>query len=136
MNQSNWIWMPHPGHLIVASHCRFHLNTYVNDHIVSTVGEWVPSETEQYLFANLKGITLEGKGDAREAYYVQKMGYQEIGAGRTYETMVFTARDDESVCCPYSIRDYRELDMQGYNDPGEAYHGHLDMCKKYSQPYN
>ena len=136
MNQADWIWMPHPGHLIVASDCRFHLCTCVGDFLVSTVGEWLPSEGAREILARSRGIVLEGKGDAREADYLQKLGFEQIGAGRKYETMVFKARrggqEGDCPCCPWLMADASELDARGYNDPEEARLGHLALCAKWA----
>ncbi len=133
---SDWVWMPHPGHFICAQDCKFHLNTYVNGYIVSTVGEFLPDSSVREIFAESRGIKLKGKGDERKHDYLKKIGFEEIGCERKYETMVFTGKKAEvspcSSCCPYIVDEYRELDMKGYNDPGKAYRGHIEMCKKWS----
>jgi len=59
-SKGKWIWMPHAGHLIVSSDCRFHLNTYVGGYIVSTVGEYFPDEGVREIFAESRGVNLEG----------------------------------------------------------------------------
>ena len=46
---------------------------------------------------------------------------QEIGNGRTYETMVFKLNADGGV------GDWCELDAASYNDPTAANRGHLRM---------
>ena len=56
MAKEDWIWMPHPGHFIGASNCKFIMNTYVNGYIVSTVGEYFPD-------AEVRRIHLQGKID-------------------------------------------------------------------------
>ena len=86
--------MPHPAHLIVSRDCRFHLATFIPGArvcgvIISTVGEWLPDSEVREITARCRGVQLEGRGDARLADYMAKIGFQEIGAGRTYETMVF-----------------------------------------------
>lgn len=110
MNQADWIWMPHAGHFIGGSSCRFHLNTYVGDYIVSTVGEYDP----------------KGRGWGK---------FEQLGYDRLYETMVFRAikeTEPTAMCCPYTILVSEEMEMDGYNDPVEAYNGHLALCKKWS----
>lgn len=131
--RQDWIWMPHAGHLIVSRDCIFHLNTYVNGFIISTVGEWWPDETIREIHASVQNVPLEGKGDDRARDFLQKFGYMEIGADRKYETMVFKAKKSEDDCCPYRQISGENLDMEGYNDPGEAYLGHLKMCEKYDR---
>lgn len=106
MKKQNWIWMPHAGHLCVSSRCQFHLNTYVGKYIVSTVGEWQHSD---------------------------HLGFEEIGSGRLYETMVFkSTKSSKDECCPWRMTGH-EVDMEGYNEPKSAYAGHLKMCNKWSK---
>lgn len=135
MRKEEWVWMPHAGHLIVGRDCRFHLNTCVGKYIVSTVGEYLPDEPVRQIFADVRNITLEGKGDERLNDYMKKIGFMEVGLNRLYETMVFPAKDklDKNLCCPCRVSDWAELDMQGYNDATEAYKGHLEMCEKWSE---
>ena len=129
---SAWVWMPHPAHLIVANYCRFHLATCVGKYIVSTVGEYVPSETSREIHAQVHGVTLYGKGDDREDDFLNKVGFVEIGAGHTYETMVFRAKKGRTACCPFVIANGGELDMLGYKDAGAAYRGHIKLCAQWA----
>lgn len=102
--------MPHAGHFIGGNECRFHLNTYVNGYIVSTVGEYRP------------------RGEAGPEV--------PLGPGRTYETMVFPARertDEARGCCPYTAADWSELEAEGYNDAEAARLGHLRLVEKYGE---
>jgi hypothetical protein len=135
MNKADWVWMPHAGHLIVGHNCRFHLATYVGGYIVSTVGEYLPDAPVREIIAESRGITLEGKGDTRRADYMAKIGYEQIGAGRLYETMVFRAVPafPGEDCCPWRQRDGCELDFAGYNDAAAAFRGHLAMCEEWSK---
>ena len=103
MDKTKWIWMPHPGHLIVARDCKFSLNTYVGKYIVSTVGEYLPDYQVREIFAESRGITLVGKGEARLADYMKKIGYETIGSDRKYETMVFHAKKSDDKCCPFRM---------------------------------
>lgn len=135
-DRADWVWMPHAGHLIVSRDCQFHLTTCVGDFIVSTVGEYLPDETVREFHADARNIKLEGRGDARLADFMRKCGYVEVGYNRTYETMVFPAKKMNHIgdeCCPWRMADATELEMNGYNDPGEAYHGHLALCEKWSK---
>lgn len=135
LQENKWVWMPHAGHFIAARHCIYHLTTYVGKYIVSTVGEYMPDSNVREILAETRGIVLEGKGDERYYSWLKKAGYQEIGFNRTYETMVFNAKpnDEESSCCPWVVDKFTELDMQGYNDPNEAYAGHLELCRKWAK---
>lgn len=133
MTKDKWIWMPHPGHLIVSRNCQFHLNTWVGNYIVSTVGEYLPDEPVREIFAKIRKITLTGRGDDRLADYMEKIGYEELGLGRKYETMVFLAKAVPEECCPYRAAAWSELEANGYNDPGKAAEGHLKMCEKWAK---
>jgi len=144
MSREEWIWMPHVAHLCVGHWCRFHLATYVNGHVVSTVGEYFPDRDARrgILEWELKSPfnrkvkeqvekTLSQKGDAFDRYYLHFFGYEDIGCNRKYETMVFAAEKRADECCPYDALVGFEVDMRGYNCPGEATKGHYDMCDKY-----
>lgn len=132
MKRESWIWMPHPGHLIVSRDCRFHLNTYVGGYIVSTVGEWLPDSEVRDILAKSRGIVLKGIGDERRYDFMKKIGFEEIGLDRKYETMVFKAKRIDSECCPWGQSGH-ELDLCGYNEPEDATKGHMKLCKKWSE---
>jgi hypothetical protein len=156
---SDWIWMPHAGHLCIAYMCRYHLNTYVNGYIVSTVGEYLPPydalrillETRirypklsfdadgnlirDEIPEDLREKILALKGDAFEGAYLKVFGFEELGLNRTYETMVFKAEKNEdasSQCCPWRASGSC-LDMEGYNDAVSAYQGHIELCEKWAK---
>lgn len=134
--EAEWRWFGCAGHLIVARWCQFHLCTQVGEFLVSTVGEYVPDETVREILASTRGVVLEGQGDARLADYMRKLGYEQIGYGRTYETLVFRTTGD--VChapdcaCGLPTVDYRELDGRGYTSAGAATLGHLDVCRQFA----
>lgn len=126
------IWMPHPGHFICGFDCRFILNTYINGVIVSTVGEYFPDAPIREINAKSAGIVLKGQGDERKYDYMKRIGFEEIGYDRKYETMVFNARKSKSKCCPYEIIVSEELDDFGsYNTPEDAFAGHYKILNKY-----
>lgn len=141
MTQDKWIFMPHAGHLIVSSHCQFHLNTYVGNFIVSTVGEWWPERPVREIHAQVhdpKWLVENQhlKGDYFDVAYMKRFGFEEIGADRLYETMVFKAQKEanpEYQCCPYTQISGESVDMEGYNDRAEAFRGHYELCMKYSK---
>lgn len=140
MTKSKWVWMPHSGHLIVGSECQFHLNTMVGDYIVSTVGEWWPDQEVRRIHAGIRDAawTSTNKhliGDPYDHAYLRRFGFMEIGAGRTYETMVFPAMPgDPAKCdaCTWRVSDWSDVDSANYNDAGDAYRGHLEMCETWS----
>jgi hypothetical protein len=131
--RANWIWMPHPGHFICGRDCRFFLNTYVGKYIVSTIGEWLPDSQAREIIAKTRNVVLSGIGDEREADFLNKVGFEEVGSGRKYETMVFVAKESKNKCRPYTAKNGNNVDFAGYNTAGEAYKGHLKMCNKWSK---
>jgi hypothetical protein len=143
MNKSDWVWMPHHGHLIVGSSCRFHLNTYVGDFVVSTVGEWWPERPVREIHAQVHKEewlkeNFTRRGDDFDFAYMKEFGFMEIGAGRMYETMTFIAKKDEEAkhqCCPYTAADWGGVSggSDGYNDPADAMRGHYQMCLDWSK---
>ena len=98
MTEKNWKWFGSPGHLIVSLDCRFHLCTQVGGHLVSTVGEYLPDSSVREILAKSRGKTLEGIGEMRRADFLDKIGYEEIGCGRKFETMVFRVSGDLCKC--------------------------------------
>lgn len=130
-------WFGHAAHLIVGSHCRFHLATQVGDYLVSTVGEYYPDSRVRAITAQVRGIEIEGKGDAWDRDYNEKMGnrgFEEIGYSRLYETMVFRTGTPCSIpeCgCGLPGIDGEGLDMDGYNDAASATAGHMAMVEKW-----
>ena len=149
MSKKDWVYMPHAGHLCVARWCQFHLNTYVNGYIVSTVGEYFPPVDHRRCILesrlkvpfwnwskekiNVAKKILGEQGDIFDDLYLREYGYDEIGLGRTYETMVFKARKSSLGCCPYIMADCESLWQDGYNSSTEAFEGHNDLCKKYDK---
>jgi hypothetical protein len=111
------------------------MNTYVNGYIVSTVGEYIPDAPVREVIAQSRKVVLEGQGDDRLADYMNKLGFEDIGYDRKYETMVFKAKKTEDdSCCPYRM-DYDaesdELDFDCYNESKDAFKGHYKLCEKY-----
>lgn len=137
MKKDKWVWMPHPAHFICARDCRFHLSTYVGGYIVSTVGELEPDMAIREIEATVRGIKLEGRGDARRYDAMKKLGWEDIGLNRTYETMVFRANKEPDKetgkCCPWRINVSQEVDMEGYNNAGDAFSGHMRLCQKWAK---
>lgn len=135
MKKHNWIWMPHPAHLIVARDCRFHLSTYVGAYIISTVGEYEPGMEVREIQASTRGLQLEGRGDARRHDAMKKLGFTEIGLDRVYETMVFEAvrAPNGEQCCPWRQQSGSNIDFMGYGSAQEATLGHMKLCLKWSK---
>lgn len=136
--RDEWEWFGSAGHLIVGEDCRFHLCTKVGPWLVSTVGEWLPDEISREIHAEVRGVTLKGRGDARRADFMRKFGYLEIGSGRKYETMVFRLTDerctaDDCQCGMPLVADWCGIDSAGYNVRGDAQRGHYAMCETWAQ---
>ena len=106
MKKQNWIWMPHPAHFCAAQWCKFFLNTYVGKYIVSTIGEYHSPAAKEI---------------------------KEIGLQRKYETMAFSAKKSNEKCCPFTVNNFTEIDMKGYNNAEEAVKGHYQLCNKWSK---
>ena len=141
LTKADWVYMPHAGHLIVARECRFHLNTYVGDYIVSTVGEWWPSRASREIHASVYDkIWHENnrhlKGDTYDHAYMERFGFEDVGYDRKYETFVFKGGlGSRKSCCPYRVIDWLEIDAKGSNDQFEARKIHDKMCLKWSKKY-
>lgn len=127
--------MPHAAHFICASHCRFFLATKIGKYIVSTVGEYVPDSGVRKIFNETRKLGITSIGDQEERDFINKNGFEEIGFGRTYETMVFGASKakDYNACCPWRIESGTNIDMNGYTSSSDAYAGHMKMCAKYAR---
>lgn len=134
--RDEWEWFGCPAHLIVSQDCRFHLATLVGPWVVSTVGEWLPDSNSWHIYADSRGVEIEGRGDAGRADFLNKVGFIEIGLGRKYETMVFRATGERCTrpdCgCGLPELEGSELDTEGYNERGAAQHGHYEMCEKWA----
>lgn len=138
LNKEKWVWMPHAGHFILGSQCRFRLNTYVNGYIISTVGEYVPDSEVRRIFRKSRGWDTYLIGDAEEVDFIKRTGGakgfgEEIGLDRKYETMVFKAKRSKYKCCPWEMENPSSLDMDSYNLSADAYAGHLKMCARYAK---
>lgn len=101
------------GHLCVSRYCQFHLCTSIlrdDAHVlISTVGEYLPGEYD----------------------YMRKLGYEDIGMNRKYETMVFTAGEPCECGCGMPETNGHEIDFDAYNDAQSANAGHARIVKKW-----
>jgi hypothetical protein len=136
--REQWEWYGIASHLIVGHDCQFHLATVVGDFLISTVGEYMPDEGVREIHAEVRGVKLAGRGDARQTDFFRKFGWVEIGAGRKYETMVFplgseVCREKDCMCGYRLVSDWSELDVDGYNIRGEAHRGHMRMCQAWAE---
>lgn len=138
--KDKWLWMPHPAHFICARDCKFFLATKVGKYIISTVGEYFPDSRVRAIFAECRGIKIEGKGDEYDYNYMKKIGFEELHADKTfYETMVFKAvkvpKNDKRSCesCPFRIDVQKCFDEVHYKTSAEAMKGHYKLCAKFSK---
>ena len=129
-----WKWYGKAGHLIVGEDCRFHLTTEIGKYLVSTVGQYFPDFITRELIVKSEGKKLEGKGDYREADFLKKVGYVEIGHERLFETMVFKTNGKICSCgCGMPNINGNDLDSDGYNTVIQATKGHNKLCKKWAE---
>jgi hypothetical protein len=131
--KSKWRWYGNAGHLIVGSDCRFHLCTEIAEYLVSTVGEYLPDSEVCDFLANSRGKPLEGRGDDRRYDWMKKFGYEEIGYGRKYETMVFKTKgrcESKDCGCGLPTIIPSELLSDTYNRADDATRGHHAMCDR------
>lgn len=135
-SQEGWLWMGHTAHFICGKNCQFHLATVVGSgnrrFIVSTVGEYWPDSQVRKIHAESAGVVIEGRGDAWDAAYFKRFGYEEIGCGRTYETYVFRASADVQPCGCIGPRDWSEIDSLPANDAKTATENHYALCEKWN----
>lgn len=131
--REKWVWMPHNGHFIMGKYCQFVLNTKVGNYIVSTVGELWPDSQVRKIHADVHKKIISGRGDEWDANYFKEFGFEEIGYGRKYETMVFKAVKSKEPCCPWVMASPSDIDGAAYNDARDAYLGHYKLCDKYSR---
>lgn len=137
--ESEWKWYGSPGHFILAFNCRFHMLTRVGGYIVCTIGENFPDAPVREIMAQSRGITLEGKGDARIQDYMQKIGFDPMGASDCkYETLVFPYGHDckESSCGGCGLpkpSTWTEIDGTRWMTAAEATKGHMGYCRQYAK---
>jgi hypothetical protein len=126
------------GHFICADKCQFHITTQIGTYLVSTVGELWPGRAVREIIAKshdpawlTKNQSL--KGDAFDAAYMERFGYDTIGHDRKFETMVFKTSALCKCGCGMPEIIPSELDFAGYNDRASANSGHEAMCVKWEK---
>lgn len=139
-NESEWEWFGVAGHFICGYYCRFHLATKVGGYLVSTVGWYWPEQPIRLIHAEIhdpvwtrQNATL--RGDAWDAAYMARFGYEEIGCDRLFETLVFVAGPPcarPGCVCGVPQIDGMELEARGYNDVAEAIQGHMELCREWA----
>ena len=136
--RDEWEWFGSAGHFICGQDCRFHLCTKVGPWLVSTVGELLPDSNSWDIYADrVGGIPPELRGDAKRAWFLQNVGFLDVGHGRKYETMVFRLTDErctaEDCACEMPVvAEWGEIDSNGYNVRGDAQRGHYAMCERWA----
>jgi len=106
--KDKWQWFGNAAHFCGGQNCRFHLATRVGKYLISTVGDYHPPSST---------------GENAE----------EIGYGRTYETMVFLAGRGCACGCGLPEINGSELDVLAYTAPKEATRGHRRLCMKWAR---
>lgn len=109
--ESKWRWFGMAGHFICGSDCLHHMATKVGKYLISTVGE-------------MRRRRPDGSWSSPE----------EIGSGRTFETMVFKLAGGECGCgCGLPSIIPSEIDFLPANDHKTADANHLKLCRKYAR---
>jgi hypothetical protein len=121
----DWKWYGLAGHFICGRWCRFHLCTTVGNYLISTVGQYVHP------------MNSKGGEQAEAAWLLENPDVQEIGLGRTYETMVFpftgkVCKLEGCMCGQPEASDWCEIDGGGTNSVADATEKHYELCKKYA----
>lgn len=138
MNKADWVWMPHAAHFIMGPNCQFHLATYVNGYLISTVGELWCERAIREIHARVHDPrwldqNIHLLGDNFDSAYFKRFGFEDIGYQRKYETMVFMAEPNyEHRCCQWKMASASEIDGDSYNDAADATEGHMALCEKYA----
>jgi hypothetical protein len=118
IEREQWIWFGFPKHFIMADKCQFHMATKVGHWIISTVGQLVTDDMDEYNYdikENPDGIKMK-----------------EVGAGRFFETMVFEAEKARCDCCEWEVNvENGRHDFPGgaYDTASEAREGHMKVCE-------
>lgn len=137
ISATEWEWFGLAGHFICGDRCQFHMTTKIGTVVVSTVGRLLHDEGSREITAEVRGIKLTGRGDARKADYMNKIGYEEVGYGRKFETMVFRTDGAKCSCgCGLPSIIPSEIDFEGYGDDEPARLGHMAMCHKWAADQN
>ena len=137
IERGEWKWFGAHGHFVCGHYCRWHLCTQVGPWLVSSVGRLLLSEGVRELLARSRGVELKGMGDAREADYLDKIGYEPLGGGKaTFETMVFRAgppcAEEGCDCGQPTPSDWTEVAGERYATAGEATAGHYRWCDEFA----
>ena len=104
---TEWKWLGHTQHHVLADRCQFRLSTQVGEHVISTLG----------------GLVMT-PGDKT---------FSDIGSGRLYETYVFRATGADKYCgCP--TIDPVEVSGIGSETPQEATARHMAACHWAAHP--
>lgn len=141
ITQDNWEWFGNAAHFICGRGCQFHLATKVGKYLVSTVGELWSAESTRRIHAEIWNPEWWAKnkykiGDDFDSAYMKEFGFQEVGCGRKYETMVFEAGEPcntKGCGCGVPTISGSELDFRAYNSSKEARAGHMELCLKWSK---
>lgn len=101
----DWVWQGHYGHLSVGDRCQFRMTTRVGDVLVSTMGEYFPSDDSE------------------------KMDTLSLIPKSYYETMLFRCEiDNQEECGCAILTEGCELDVKHYSTAKEATSGHMCYC--------
>ncbi len=119
--ESKWEWHGFAAHFCCGEWCRFHMATKIGAHLISTVGKYVHPRNS-------------GASELTERnWLLENPEGEQIGYGRTYETMVFKAGAPCSSGCGIPSIDGSELDSLAANDSKTARQNHMQLCNKFAR---
>jgi hypothetical protein len=104
-SRTGWKWYGYAGHLCVGKRCAYHLCTRVGGFLVSTVGHYLPRDSDK-----MKTI-----GADSESFF---------------ETFVFRCSGEDEHGDP--VVDNQEIDSERYAKSIDAERGHYRFCEKYA----
>ena len=121
IEKKDWEWDGFKKHFIGAHSCEFGMATRVGDWVVSTVGGYQPYKHFKDDDVFLLKMNIKNKYE-----------YEDIGAYRKFETMVFKCVKPKCDCCSFDLDVSQEHEslFGSYNSANEARIGHMEICEK------
>lgn len=141
--ESRWEWYGQPAHFKFSFNCHFHMATVVGEWIISTVGQYLPPESEWKFNADQRGPRVwrainQLSGTARVRAYLHLVGFEHVGVEQdeVYETMAFWLGKKPQRCsmpgCHCGVpgpASWCEVLRVGSATPAQARTAHMHACE-------